>query len=183
MASDNLPMRSVYGRPTKYNADPHETIVSAVRSGNSQTNAFRLAGISPDTGYEWMKFGREREEEYPHFARLVADVEQALAEYEASRVSLITTAADTGSWQAAAWWLERRNSETWGRHDKVKVENNSRPTVQLNQVILEDASARELSRNLLRQLASGGADVTLRPGDIRELAEDGEEGRESSHSS
>lgn len=163
----------------KYNRARHDTIVQAIRAGNSKANAFRLAGISVDTGTEWLKFGRERAEEYPYYAELYEDVEQALAEYEASRVSLVTTAADTGTWQAAAWWLERRNPDEWGRHDRVKHEVNNRPTVQLNQVILQDANARELSRNLLRQLASNRADVTLGPGNVRELAEDGEEGRDS----
>lgn len=179
MASDGLPQKRRGAR--KYNADRHTTIVDAVRSGNSLSTSFRLAGINPDTGYEWMRFARENPDHYFEYAHLLADIEEAQAAYEASRVSLISTAADTGSWQAAAWWLERRNPETWGRHDKVKHEVNNRPTVQLNQVILQDASARELSRNLLRQLASGGADVTLGPGDVRELAEDGEEGRDSVH--
>jgi hypothetical protein len=168
---------------SKYTEERHTTIVEAIRSGNSKATSFRLAGIAPDTGHDWLKFGRDRADEYPNYAKLVDDVEQALAEYEASRVSLITTAADTGSWQAAAWWLERRNSETWGRHDRIKHEGNNRPTIQLNQVILKDASARELSRNLLRQLASDRPDVTLGPGDVRELAEDGEEGRDTIHSS
>lgn len=181
MASDNLPQKRRGAR--KYNADRHVTIVDAVRSGNSLSTSFRLAGINPDTGFEWMKFGRENPEHYFEYAALVQDIEQALAEYEASRVSLISTAADTGSWQAAAWWLERRNPETWGRHDKVKHEVDNRPTVQLNQVILQDASARELSRSLLRQLASNSPDVTLGPSAIRELAEDGEEGRDTVHTS
>lgn len=180
MASDNLPERKP-PRQSKYNADRHETIVDAIRSGNARRVAFRLAGVSEEAGYEWLEKGRKDPETYPYFARLLEDIDQALAEYEASRVSLISTAADTGSWQAAAWWLERRQSETWGRHDKVKHEVNNRPTVQLNQVILQDASARELSRNLLRQLAANSADVTLGPGDVRELAEDAEEGRDAVH--
>lgn len=174
------------GKPTvwgKYNETRHETIVESIRKGNSKANSFRLAGISVEAGTEWLQYGRERPEEYPYYAKLYEDVEQALAEYEASRVSLVTTAADTGTWQAAAWWLERRNPDEWGRHDRVKHEVNNRPTVQLNQVILQDASARELSRNLLRQLASNSADVTLGPGDVRELAENGEERRDTIRSS
>lgn len=175
----------IEGEPTvwgKYNETRHETIVEAVRKGNSKANAFRLAGISVDTGTEWLRYGRDKSEEYPYYAKLYQDVEQALAEYEASRVSLVTTAADTGSWQAAAWWLERRNPDEWGRHDRVKHEVNNRPTVQLNQVILQDANARELSRNLLRQLASNRPDVTIGPGDVRQLAENGEGGRDTVHS-
>lgn len=176
----------VEGKPTtwgKYNKARHDTIVEAIRKGNSKANSFRLAGISVDTGTEWLKYGRERAEEYPYYAQLYEDVEQALAEYESSRVSLVTTAADTGTWQAAAWWLERRNPDEWGRHDRVKHEVNNRPTVQLNQVILQDANARELSRNLLRQLASNRPDVTLGPGHVLESPEDGEGGRDTVHAS
>ena len=96
---------------SKYTKERHETIVEALRKGNSKANAFRLAGISPDTGHEWVKYGRDYPDKYPEYVKLGEDIEQALAEYEASRVSLVTTAADTGSWQAAAWWLERRNPE------------------------------------------------------------------------
>lgn len=175
--------KTIPPRQNKYNKERHEIIVEALRKGNSKRNAFRLAGISPDTGHEWVKFGRDFPDKYPEYVQLGEDIEQALAEYESSRVSLVTTAADTGSWQAAAWWLERRNPDEWGRHDRVKHEVNNRPTVQLNQVILQDASARELSRNLLRQLASNRPDVTLGPGDVRELAENGEAGRDTVHSS
>lgn len=170
-------------KTNKYTKARHETIVEALRKGNSKANSFRLAGIAPDTGHEWVKFGRDFPDKYPEYAQLGLDIEQALAEYESSRVSLVTTAADTGSWQAAAWWLERRNPDEWGRHDRVKHEVNNRPTVQLNQVILQDANARELSRNLLRQLASNRPDVTLGPGHVLESPEDGEGGRDTVHTS
>lgn len=167
----------------KYNRDRHEEIVASIRAGNSKATSFRLAGIDPNTGHEWVKFGRDYPEKYPHYLELGEDIEQAIAEYEATRVALVSVAADTGSWQAAAWWLERRNPSTWGRNDTVKYEGNTSPTIQLNQVILADASARELSRKLLRQLASDRADVSLGPGDVLQFAEDGKEGQDTLHSS
>ena len=34
-------------------------------------------------------------------------------------MALIAKAAGEGNWQAAAWWLERRFPERWGRRERV----------------------------------------------------------------
>ena len=48
------------------------------------------------------------------------EVEKAEAQAEAAYTSLVQTAALT-SWQAAAWWLERRKYMDFGRRDRVEV--------------------------------------------------------------
>lgn len=49
-------------------------------------------------------------------------VEKACAEAEHRNVMVIQKASGK-SWQAAAWWLERRNPEEYGRKDRVDVGN------------------------------------------------------------
>jgi hypothetical protein len=51
---------------------------------------------------------------------LVDGVEKARARAEMQSVALIRKAAEK-NWQAAAWYLERRNYQEWGRKDKVEV--------------------------------------------------------------
>lgn len=156
--------RKVPGNPHKYNDQVHETIVEAIAGGNSKTTAFKLAGLYEGTGFDWVTMGKRDPEKYPEYVQLAKDIEEAEARFEASRVAIVKTAADTGTWQAAAWWLERRKPDEWSRHDRQRTDNGERPTLQLNQVILIDASAREASRALLRAVTSGGASLALGPG-------------------
>lgn len=48
-------------------------------------------------------------------------IKKAEAEAEARNTALIQTQASK-SWQAAAWWLERKFPDRWGRKDKVQLD-------------------------------------------------------------
>jgi hypothetical protein len=54
---------------------------------------------------------RAAEHESPHLARLQAAVKAATD--ETRLVALVAAAAQSGSWRAAAWLLERRHPERW----------------------------------------------------------------------
>lgn len=49
-------------------------------------------------------------------------VKKAEAYAESEAIGMIQTAANQGTWQAAAWWLERKHRARWGRQDKVTLE-------------------------------------------------------------
>lgn len=140
---------------SKYNAERHQIIVEAVRKGNSRSNAFRLAGLHPDTVFPWLRWAREQPGTHPEYDQLLADIEFAESQVESERVALIKVAADTGTWQAAAWWLERRKPEDWGKRDHVQINAGDKPLIQLNTLILEKADVRELSRDFLRSITAG----------------------------
>lgn len=149
----------------------YKIIIEAIRGGNSRSTAFKLAGIHMDTGFDWLRYGRQNPEKFPQYVKLREDIEQAEAEFEADRVAIVKTAGDTGTWQAAAWWLERKRPEDWGRNrDPTPPAELSRPTVNI--LILEDPNAREASRELLRHLAGGGSNLAIGPGPVRESSED-----------
>ena len=163
---------------SKYNEKVHVVIVDAIRAGNYKGTAARLAGVHPDTFHGWMMLARDNPEASPHDVTLQEDVEQADAEFEAEMVSQVTVAANSGApntWQAAMTIMERKNPDRWGKRDHVKIDAD-KPLVQLNQVIIHDDNARQLSRDLLRQLATGSADVALgiSAGGESEVIEDGE---------
>lgn len=148
----------------KYNEDRHERIIEAIKAGNSRTTAFKLAGLNEQTPFDWMSQGERDPEKYPEYVKLKEDIIQAEAEFEASRVAIVKVAADTGTWQAAAWWLERRKPEDWGRNRDALPAGPSVVNNQLNQVVLIDSGAREASRELLRRVTAGGAGIPLGPG-------------------
>lgn len=90
------------GRPTKYSKEMKDAIVKRIGMGNTYTNACKYVGICYDTFLEW-------QQKYPEF---VEELEKADAECEAARVATILVASKE-SWQAAAWWLERRHKEDY----------------------------------------------------------------------
>lgn len=105
-------------RPTKLTPEIQDRIVTAIRAGNYMETAAAYAGIARSTFNEWIRRGAE-EQEGP-FAEFAAAVEQALAAAEARDVALIGQAAQK-EWQAAAWRLERRLPERWGRKTRHEV--------------------------------------------------------------
>ena len=122
------------GRPTKLTSETHARIVQAIQAGNYIETAAAYAGISKNTLYEWLRRGarekerlasnrrarpKKAEQPYLEFADAV---EKALAEAEVRDVVTVLKAADAGQWQAAAWRLERKFPDRWGRRDKVQQE-------------------------------------------------------------
>lgn len=108
------------GRPTKLTPEMQRRVADLVRAGNYVETAAACSGISKDTLYRWLKRGaRARSGIYRDFAEAV---EKAQAESEARDVTLIATAA-RDQWQAAAWRLERKFPERWGRRERQTLEH------------------------------------------------------------
>ncbi len=121
------------GRPTKLNEDVQHKICSAIRAGNYIETAAAYAGINKSTLYDWMKRGerekqrveknpryrvRKREEPFVEFSNAI---EKALADAEIRDVAIIARAAED-VWQAAAWRLERKFPDRWGKKMRVEQE-------------------------------------------------------------
>lgn len=100
------------GRPSKLTDDTQQRILDALRLGTTQENAARYAGIGPATYYRWLEQGAQDDapDEYREFRDAV---EQARAEAEVRNVAIIADAAKRGTWQAAAWFLERSMPKAW----------------------------------------------------------------------
>lgn len=108
------------GRPAKLTDEITRTITQAIAAGNYQRTAMKLAGIGESTFYQWLELGRQGRKPYKEFAE---SVEKAQAQAEARNVAIIEQAASE-SWQAAAWWLERRFPDDWGRKERVEHGGN-----------------------------------------------------------
>ena len=125
--------KGVGGRRPLYETDPAliKRLIEALKAGNYIDTACDYAGINQNTYYRWTKAGRNEadriargEEPDPDkaaFLDLAEQIQQARAEATVRNVMLIQTAARNGTWQAAAWWLERTQPAKYGRRLQTEV--------------------------------------------------------------
>lgn len=122
--------------------------------------AAAYAGISKDTFFRWLRKGaRAKSGIYKDFHDAV---EKALADAEVRDVMLIANAAAT-DWKAAAWRLERKFPDRWGRKERLSADLNHSGQVvkreeydisithEITNEILNDEEAKELAKQLLRR--------------------------------
>ncbi len=107
-------------RPTSLTPDIGTKLVRAISGGNTRETSANYAGISVATLYVWLAKGRQQATGVYH--EFLEAVEKAEAEAVITSVVTIREAARE-SWQAAAWWLERRYPDAWGRKDRVTIES------------------------------------------------------------
>lgn len=111
-----MPEKHPGGRPEKISPELVTEISNYVRMGNYVETAAAVAGITKDTLYRWLRKGANAKSGiYKQFSDAV---KRAQAEAEARDVGLIGKAA-VDQWQAAAWRLERKFPDRWGRRDRV----------------------------------------------------------------
>lgn len=124
-------------RPTKFTPEIQEEIIKVIRAGNYIETASAYVGLDKSTLYDWLKRGRrerERVSKNPkarikksekNFVEFSNAVEKALAYAEIRDVAIIGKAAEE-NWQAAAWRLERKFHDRWGRKDKQTLEHSGK---------------------------------------------------------
>jgi hypothetical protein len=117
-------------RPTKLTPETVEVLCDALGKGMYLETSGRLAGVAPSTLHGWLSRGRIAENnDDPHpdevpFLELLEAVKKAQARAEMKAIEVIIAAAAAGTWQAAAWFLERSNPAAWSRTGRVSDERN-----------------------------------------------------------
>lgn len=106
------------GRPTKLDDLTSEKIIDALAGGGTRRAAAAAAKVHVSTLQDWLARGRAGEVPFSDFSDRVRWAE---AEAEMIMVGAIRKAALSGSWQAAAWWLERRRPERYGLRREPKA--------------------------------------------------------------
>jgi len=100
-------------RPTKLNPDVQARIVEAIDMGATYELAAQAGGVSIDSFSLWMKKGEDgKTEPYCGFYGAIKESEGRAA---VMWLKVIEKAAREGTWQAAAWKLERRYPNQYGR--------------------------------------------------------------------
>lgn len=97
-------------RPTKDTPERRKVILSALAQGNTRTATCAVAGITLETLACWARSD-------PEFSVALRESE---AKAELAALKTIKNAMPM-SWQAAAWWLERRRPDEWGKVDRVEI--------------------------------------------------------------
>lgn len=106
--------------------------------------AAMAAGVSPSAAYQWMAIARGGQNRpidpdmVTRCERFLAEVEQARAYAVARNVGVVQQAAQGGTWQAAAWWLERQFPEEFARTSRVVVESPESLESQLRELVGHD---------------------------------------------
>ena len=99
------------GRPTALTPEVQARVCEAIAAGNTRHDAAEYAGVGTSTLNHWLtrgkKSGRGR------FRQFLEAVKKAEADAVVRNVAVIQGAANK-TWQAAAWWLERKYPADWG---------------------------------------------------------------------
>lgn len=102
------------GRRTKLTEEVKDRILQAVSAGNYLETAAQFAGVDASTMRRWVVKGEAAGAPEP-YRSFCAALKGARAAAEVRSVTLIQQAATNGTWQAAAWYLERSYPDRWGR--------------------------------------------------------------------
>lgn len=145
----------IKGCPKKLTLEFKDAFCECVRQGMNHRAAALKCGLGRDTIQDWTANFKFNPNCPAEIIELFEEAEIARANMQSEMLQHIhdAAAADTKHWTAAAWILERTDPEQFGRNRDVTVRHeNAAPAIQVNQVILGDAGAREASRDFLRGL-------------------------------
>lgn len=106
------------GRPTKLTDVTQARFLEALKLGLPYELCSDFAGIAPGTFYDWMNRGKA--EPGSRFAEFSDAVKAAQGASAASAMARIREASENGQWQAAAWILERRFPQHFGRRQQIE---------------------------------------------------------------
>jgi transposase-like protein len=99
-------------RPLKLTPVLKNRLLKAIRTGATHKLACQYAGIGEETLYRWLRLGGQGRHPYREFWEALKKAEGTAA---VGWLEHIEQAAGEGSWQAAAWKLERRYPDEYGR--------------------------------------------------------------------
>ncbi|MBN2167605.1 MAG: hypothetical protein JW738_00045 [Actinobacteria bacterium] len=107
------------GRRPKLTKELQERICQLISAGNYIKTACQASGISEQTYINWKKWGEKRSAGI--YFEFFEAVKKAEATAIARNIAVIQTAS-RDSWQAAAWWLERKYPKEWGRKGQLELQ-------------------------------------------------------------
>jgi transposase len=135
-------------RPRILSEATRSRVAASLQAGNYVETAAAFAGISASTFYSWMARGRaeilrveaggDPDPGEVDFVEFVETVEKARADAEVRAVHAVQKAANDGTWQAAAWFLERSHPQRWGRFQRTELSGPGGGPVQVDVVALEE---------------------------------------------
>ena len=126
------------GRKTKCTPKTIARVAEGLRIGMTHELAAQYGGISEKTFYTLLNHAN-RPDADKCYAQFSQAVKAAEADNAARCLLVIDDAANDGSWQAAAWMLERRHK--YQRQASVQVETRQDPEMEVVDPTAEDGRA------------------------------------------
>jgi hypothetical protein len=140
------------GAPTTCSKEIADEVAKHIRRGNYFETACQLAGVPKSTAFNWMKLAKvSGEKPDPVHVYFLDSVKLAEAEAEDRDLRRIDRIADV-NWQAAAWRLERRNWERWGRKDRLDMQSQLSGGMELNVTQVTGDERKQRIDELLKRI-------------------------------
>lgn len=117
---------------SKINKKLVQLAIDLVEQGLHTKHVAQALGISRQTFYNWLRKGEQTQKGLEY--ELYKGVQQAEARAIARNIAIIQKAAQDGNWQAAAWWLERKYPEEWGRKDRMNLETDNGLVIKVEKI-------------------------------------------------
>lgn len=150
-------MNAGQGRRVPTTNDPKtKQLLAALAAGHYIERSASLAGLNQATVHSWIGKGKaartkldegkkltKREQQWLEIGEAIEKARNAAAH---RALSTITQAMSTGTWQAAAWYLERTDREHYGRvtrlegtqGDPIRVQSVDEVEARLAELLGED---------------------------------------------
>ncbi|MBP3226512.1 MAG: hypothetical protein J6M08_06285 [Methanobrevibacter sp.] len=105
---------------TKLTPELQNDFCEAIENGDSILGACGYVGISEQTYYNWINRAEEAKSR-TKFVKFKEAVDKAKAK-ALHNFEQVITRASMEQWQAAAWMLERRHPNLYGKREKIEAE-------------------------------------------------------------
>ncbi|MFH1184475.1 MAG: hypothetical protein V1755_05490 [Chloroflexota bacterium] len=125
------------GQPTKLNPELQKRICDLIEAGMSKEAAAAHAGIASSTLFLWQAKGLDGDPVYQEFSEAIKAAED---KQKGNDELVISNAASVGIWTAAAWRLERKYPQQYGRTQRITADVNATAAVVHGQMPAEDAA-------------------------------------------
>lgn len=129
-------------RPTKCTKELTRKICKAIEAGNYPETAAVISGLPARTFYRWMKKGRESKSKRGIYWQFWQSVKKAENFAEAYFLQVIRKSAEGDAengvkrnWQSAAWYLERKYPEKWGRKERLDIKGDIKQDINSNTTV------------------------------------------------
>lgn len=162
--------------------DLGERIAKMLAAGHYVNVACGAAGVSEASFYSWLEKGEAVRESVQDaedqdeardgltdrdraFLEFLEAVEKGSAACEVRHLRRIDKASEDGTWQASAWFLERRFPRRWGRFDRVEATTNAGVTDPVSEAALKDREIRATVNALIESISQDPDDTCATEGD------------------
>jgi hypothetical protein len=130
-------MKAKIGRPSKLTPQTVASLALAIKNGSTIEDACLVAGIDRKSFWTWRERAEKGEKEFAEFLHIIKKAE---LEDKTWHISNIRTHA-ARSWQASAWYLERRWPSEYGRREAI--DPNYGQDAGAVKLIIEDGTIEE----------------------------------------